>query len=123
MTLRDRAWNIILLSQIARVENFKRKDLGFSEEERHTVQRVLNEMEARGWVERKRPQSGIWYPGVLSKHYFGNDYDFTVAEMEELEERLQSIAEETGTPIEELLSYGCRSNNYPDGYDFINRSD
>lgn len=84
------------------------------------MQRVLNQMEQRGWVERKRPQSGIWHPGVLSKYYFGNGYDFTEEQMREVEELLEPIADITDTPVEELLQFGCRSNNYPDGYDIDN---
>lgn len=119
MTLRDDAWNVILLSQIARVHDFKRRDLGFPEESRHTVQRVLNEMEGKGWVARNRPQSGNWHPGVLSRFYFGRDNRLSESDMEQVEEYLEPVAEQTGISVEALLQEGCPTNEYPESYRFI----
>lgn len=116
MTLRDDAWHVILLSQIARVSDFKRRDLGFGERQRHTVQRVLNEMEAKGWVSRNRPQSGNWHPGVLSRFYFGRDNQLTQSDMEAVEGYLEPVAEQTGLTVEALLAEGCPTNTYPSEY-------
>ena len=62
MTLRDEAWTTAL-EQIVKTGKFKLSDLPFKNSERHTVRRVLRELESFGWLERTSPHSSIWRPG------------------------------------------------------------
>jgi len=43
--------------------DFKIGDLPFEEGERHTVRRVLRNMEDKGWLRREKKTSNIWKPG------------------------------------------------------------
>lgn len=62
MTLRDEAWNTAL-EQIVKTGKFKLTDLPFKESERHTVRRVLREMEAYNWLARESEHAAIWRAG------------------------------------------------------------
>lgn len=62
MTLRDEAWNTAL-EQIVRTGKFKLTDLPFKDSERHTVRRVLRQMEAFDWLQRESEHAAIWRAG------------------------------------------------------------
>jgi hypothetical protein len=62
MTTRDQVWNAVL-KQLIRTGYFKISDLPFDEEQRHTVRRVLREMEDLDWLERESNRSAIWRIG------------------------------------------------------------
>jgi hypothetical protein len=62
MTLRDESWNAAL-EQIVRTGKFKLTDLPFRPQERHTVRRVLREMEQYDWLQRESEGSSIWRAG------------------------------------------------------------
>jgi hypothetical protein len=66
MTLRDDAWNIALI-QIVKTGKFRLTDLPFKESERHTVRRVLREMEAYDWLERDSDYASIWRAGDMAQ--------------------------------------------------------
>lgn len=74
MTLRDEVWDEVLKT-IARQDSFKISDLDFTESQRHTVRRVLKEMETLDWLRRDSPQAGIWRTGTraqeLNLHKYG----------------------------------------------------
>lgn len=101
MTLRERAWHVTLITKISQAETFKRKQLGFEESERHTVQRALNSMEEWGWLYRETETGGIWEPGVLTRWIF-TDEQLTPEEEAQLEEHLKPVAEQTDTDLGEL---------------------
>ena len=64
MTLRDRVWDAALRELATDgEEGFKISDLDFDESKRHTVRRVLREMEDLGWLERTDDRGRIWYAG------------------------------------------------------------
>lgn len=62
MTLRDDVWDEVL-TELANNGYFKISDLPFGEDQRHTVRRVLKEMEDKSWVRRDSPQAAIWRLG------------------------------------------------------------
>jgi hypothetical protein len=62
MTLRDETWNTALV-QIVKTGKFKMTDLPFNESERHTVRRVLRQMEAFDWLQRESEHAAIWRAG------------------------------------------------------------
>jgi hypothetical protein len=62
MTLRDDCWTTAL-EQIVRTGKFKLTDLPFKESERHTVRRVLREMEGYSWLTRDSQHASIWRAG------------------------------------------------------------
>jgi hypothetical protein len=67
MTLRDQVWNATLLTLVEE-GRFKISDLPFDENQRHTVRRVLREMEKLDWLQRDPPVHGrIWYAGPKAK--------------------------------------------------------
>jgi hypothetical protein len=66
VTLRDEAWNIALI-QIVKSGKFQLTDLPFKESERHTVRRVLREMEAYGWLERESEYASVWRAGEMAE--------------------------------------------------------
>lgn len=66
MTLRDQVWNAVL-KQIVKTGYFKISDLPFEENQRHTVRRVLREMEELDWLERENNRAAIWRIGELGK--------------------------------------------------------
>jgi len=101
MTLRDDTWHITLLLKIVQAETFKRKELGFTEDERHTVSRVLNDMEQKGWLHRETPTSGVWHPGVITRYLFAEE-ELGFSEMQELDEYLEPVAQQSGITLEEL---------------------
>jgi len=62
MTLRDRVWDAAL-TEIVENGTFLIKDLEFEESQRHTVRRVLGEMEALGWLSRTDSDTRTWQLG------------------------------------------------------------
>jgi hypothetical protein len=70
MTLRDSVWDAVL-RKLAIVDEagFKISDLDFDESQRHTVRRVLREMEDLEWLERTNERGRIWYPGESAKQF------------------------------------------------------
>lgn len=62
MTLRDQIWDAVL-EELVRTGYFKISDLNFNESQRHTVRRVLKEMESLGWLERESDHAAIWRIG------------------------------------------------------------
>lgn len=64
MTLRDEIWDEVLLTLIEK-GRFKISELDFTEGERHTVRRVLREMEDLGWLKRTSDRGRIWWAGDL----------------------------------------------------------
>lgn len=62
MTLRDDVWHEVL-STLATQQKFKISELGFEDSQRHTVRRVLREMESRGYLKRDNKQSPFWQRG------------------------------------------------------------
>lgn len=100
MTTRDEVWSRVLLFYLVELEPFKRRELGFPQSKRHTVQRVLGEMEYLGWLRRERPQSGDWMPGVVAHIVFGEGEGLP-GECRELELVLGQIREEQGPAVAE----------------------
>ena len=66
MTLRDQIWNEVL-KQLVQTGYFKISDLPFEEGQRHTVRRVLREMEDLDWLERENNRAAIWRIGDTGK--------------------------------------------------------
>jgi len=62
MTLRDRVWDAAL-TEIVENGTFLIKDLEFEESQKHTVRRVLGEMEALGWLSRTDSDTRTWQLG------------------------------------------------------------
>jgi DNA-binding IclR family transcriptional regulator len=62
MTLRDEVWDAVLM-QLKNRGKFKISDLSFNKSQRHTVRRVLREMDELGWVRRESKQAAIWRLG------------------------------------------------------------
>jgi len=62
MTLRDKTWSVVLL-ELRRSGRFVISDLPFNDEQRHTVRRVLREMEAMGWLARENNRAATWRIG------------------------------------------------------------
>jgi MarR-like DNA-binding transcriptional regulator SgrR of sgrS sRNA len=56
MTIRDDTWDAAF-EQLLTTGEFKLTDLPFNESERHTVRRVLREMENKGWLQRETGSS------------------------------------------------------------------
>lgn len=68
MTLRDQVWDEAL-EQLMTTGKFKLSDLPFDESERHTVRRVLRQMEEHNWLSRETEHSSIWRMGEKSEQY------------------------------------------------------
>ncbi len=66
MTLRDDVWNHVLV-QLRKTGQFKISDLPFNEGQRHTVRRVLREMETLRWLTRDNNRAAIWKLGEVGK--------------------------------------------------------
>lgn len=62
MTLRDEVWDAVLM-ELTNRGKLKISDLPFEEGQRHTVRRVLREMDDLGWVRRESKQAAIWRLG------------------------------------------------------------
>lgn len=62
MTLRDDVWDAAL-TEIVENGTFAIKDLEFEKSQRHTVRRVLGEMEALGWLSRTDSEKRTWQLG------------------------------------------------------------
>jgi hypothetical protein len=66
VTLRDEVWHEAIV-QLRKTGKFKICDLPFEAKKRHTVRRVLREMEKMGWLTRDSKYSSIWRLGRLAK--------------------------------------------------------
>lgn len=66
MTVRDAVWNDILI-QLRKTGQFKISDLDFDQSKRHTVRRVLREMEKLGWLRREDKRAATWKLGELAE--------------------------------------------------------
>jgi hypothetical protein len=66
MTTRDEVWDAVLL-ELVRVGAFRIGDLPFEKSKRHTVRRVLREMEAAGWLEREDDRAATWRMGEKAR--------------------------------------------------------
>lgn len=66
MTIRDEVWNQVIHELVTRGK-FKISDLDIEDSQRHTVRRVLKEMESMGFVRRTSEQSSIWRLGRLAE--------------------------------------------------------
>ena len=62
MGIRDEAWSAVLL-ELRRSGQFRISDLPFNDEQRHTVRRVLREMESLGWLARESKRAATWRIG------------------------------------------------------------
>jgi len=62
MTLRDQVWNAVL-EQLRKTAQFKISALPFGESQRHTVRRVLRNMEKMGLLYRENNRAAIWRIG------------------------------------------------------------
>jgi ribosomal protein S19E (S16A) len=62
MTLRDDCWDTVLTVLVDQ-GRFKLSELPFEDSQKHTVRRVVREMESKGWVERKSKHAAIWRIG------------------------------------------------------------
>lgn len=62
MTLRDTVWHAVL-KQLRKTGSFRISDLPFDESQRHTVRRVLREMEEMEWLARENNRAATWHPG------------------------------------------------------------
>ena len=62
MTLRGDCWDTVL-TILVEEGRFKLSELPFEDSQKHTVRRVVREMESKGWVERKSKQAAIWRIG------------------------------------------------------------
>lgn len=62
MTLRDEVWDATL-KQLVKTGKFRIGDLPFEDGERHTVRRVLREMEETGWLTRDNARAATWRMG------------------------------------------------------------
>jgi len=67
MTLRDDVWDATL-RQLQEEGSFVISDLPFDESQRHTVRRVLREMEDRDWLTRENKQQKTWYAGKTANN-------------------------------------------------------
>lgn len=65
MTLRDNVWNAVL-KQLIKTGQFRISDLPFDEGQRHTVRRVLREMEDQRWLARENERAATWRMGELA---------------------------------------------------------
>lgn len=59
MTLRDDVWHEVL-TLLTRKGQFKIGELPFTEGQRHTVRRVLREMEKLGYLTRESKRAATW---------------------------------------------------------------
>lgn len=66
MTVRDQVWDKVLQLLVEEGE-FKIGDLPFEEGKRHTVRRVLREMEEMGWLSRETNRSKTWRAGEIAR--------------------------------------------------------
>jgi ribosomal protein S19E (S16A) len=66
MTTRDDVWDTVA-HELKNRGKFKISELPFEEEQRHTVRRVLKEMEDIGWVRRTSEQAAIWRLGPVAE--------------------------------------------------------
>ncbi|SFG00505.1 hypothetical protein SAMN04488063_1105 [Halopelagius inordinatus] len=69
MTLRDRVWDAVLCELATEDAQFKISELDFDDSQRHTVRRVLREMENLSWLERTSDVGRIWYAGEKARRY------------------------------------------------------
>lgn len=74
MTLRDDVWDEVLTTLVNRGQ-FKIKELPFDESQRHTVRRVLKEMEELGWLTRESEHASIWRIGSKAELLLDVDPD------------------------------------------------
>lgn len=74
MTLRDEVWDEVL-DQLLKTGKFKIGDLPFDESQRHTVRRVLREMEEMGWLERETPRAAYWRLGEKAEMHLNVSAD------------------------------------------------
>lgn len=68
MTIRDEVWHEVLL-QLMRTSKFRIGDLPFDESQRHTVRRVLREMEQMSWLSRETERAATWRMGELAQRH------------------------------------------------------
>jgi len=66
MTLRDDVWHSVL-TQLVKTGSFRISDLPFGESQRHTVRRVLREMENIGWLSRTNKRAATWRIGEMAE--------------------------------------------------------
>lgn len=68
VTLRDAVWDEVLITLVEEGK-FKISDLQFDTNQRHTVRRVLREMEGTGWLMRESDRAKIWRAGEKARKY------------------------------------------------------
>jgi hypothetical protein len=66
VTTRDEVW-AAALETVSAKGRFKRAELGFDDEHRHTVRRTLGQMEQRGWLWRTGKYSPFWRAGPKAR--------------------------------------------------------
>jgi len=93
MTVRDDVWHAVLKLLVQEGE-FKIGDLPFDEGKRHTVRRVLREMQEKGWLQRESDMSKTWAAGELARLHLNLD------EKADLRLKLQEIESKEITPSE-----------------------
>lgn len=74
MTLRDRVWDAVL-KQILRTGHFRISELPFDSGQRHTVRRVLREMEQMGWLSRENDHAATWRMGEQAELFLNVSAD------------------------------------------------
>jgi len=74
MTLRDEVWDEVL-HELRRTGQFKISDLDFGPPQRHTVRRVLKEMEDFGWLRRTSERAATWRLGPQAEIHLNVSVD------------------------------------------------
>jgi hypothetical protein len=74
MTLRDQVWHEVLL-ELRKTGCFRISELPFDEGQRHTVRRVLREMEEMDWLARESTRAAIWRMGEKAELYLNVSRD------------------------------------------------
>lgn len=74
MTLRDAVWDAVL-KRLAEEGPFRKEDLGFPEGSKHTVRRILKEMEKLEWLARESRGDDVWEAGDRARRYFESVFE------------------------------------------------
>jgi len=74
MTLRDKIWDEVL-DELRCTGRFKISDLDFHKSKRHTVRRVLREMEDYGWLRRTSERAATWRLGPKAEMHLNVSAD------------------------------------------------
>lgn len=67
-TTRDEVWTAVL-TQLSKSGEFQVSDLGLDTSKRHTVYRVLREMEDIGWLIERDTEPRTWKAGEVARRH------------------------------------------------------